>query len=219
MTTGLRSFSYARALPLLAWVLLVASCALQPPAADVPTLYDFGPPPSHARSNPAIPATVLVTPVRAPAWLDESGIVYRLLHENSSRPRVYAMSQWSAPPAALITDRLYSRFAAASQGAVSPGFSAQSDYTIRIQLEDFSQHFMAQDASSAVLKARASLLSSGERRLLAQREFELTRPAEPNAAGAVNALTVAVDAFTEELVRWIADGVRATRAEPASHTK
>jgi cholesterol transport system auxiliary component len=219
MTAGLRSFSYQPALLPLAWALLVASCALQPPAADLPTIYDFGPPPSHARSNPAIPATVLVTPVRAPAWLDESGIVYRLLHEDSSRPRVYAMSQWSAPPAALITDRIYSRFAAASQGAVSPGFSAQSDYTIRIQLDDFSQHFTAREASSAILKARASLLSSGERRLLAQREFEVTRPAGPNAAGAVNALTAAVDVFTEELVRWTADGVRAARAASAAGAK
>jgi cholesterol transport system auxiliary component len=214
MTARLR-FSCARALPPLASALLVASCALQPPAAEVPTVYDFGPPPSHARSNPAIPATVLVTRVRAPAWMDDTGIVYRLLHEDSSRLRVYAMSEWSAPPAELITDRVYSRFAAASQGAVSPGFSAQSDYTIRVQLEDFSQHFTTPAASSGILKARASLLSSGERRLLAQREFELTRPAAPNAAGAVNALTAAVDAFTEELVRWTADGVRAAPASVA----
>jgi cholesterol transport system auxiliary component len=162
---------------------------------------------------------VLVTRVRAPAWLDETGIVYRLIYQDTSRLRVYAMSEWSAPPAALITDRVYSRFAAASRGAVSAGFSAQSDYTIRIQLEDFSQHFTTQEASSAILKARASLLSSGERRLVAQREFELTRPASPNAAGAVNALTGAVDAFTEELVRWTAEGVRAARVTPASVAK
>jgi cholesterol transport system auxiliary component len=202
-----------RGWPLLACALVVSSCTLQGPVSDVPTTYDLGPPPSYTRSNPAIPATVLVTRVRAPSWLDESGIVYRLLYEDSSKPRVYATSQWSAPPAALITDRIYSRFAAESQGAVSPGFSAQSDFTIRLELEDFSQHFTAANESRVFFKVRASLLSSAERRLLAQREFELTRPAAPNAAGAVNALTAAVDAFTEELVRWTAENVRANAAD------
>ena len=185
MTAGLRPFANRRALLSLACVLLLSSCALQTPTSDTPTRYDFGPPPSHARSNPAIPAILLVTAVRAPSWLDETGIVYRLMYEDSSRPRVYAMSGWSAPPAALLTDRIYNRFAAASRGAVAPGFSAQSDYTIRLELEDFSQHFTARDESRVILKARASLLSSVERRLLAQREFELARPAAPNAPGAV----------------------------------
>lgn len=219
MTVELPSLLNARAVLALLCGLFISSCTLQAPTSDVPSVYDFGPPPVHARSNPAIPATLLVTPVRAPSSLDESGIVYRLLYEDSSRPRTYAMSRWSAPPAALLTDRIYNRFAAASRGAVSPGFSAQSDYTIRIELADFSQHFTTRDASRAILKARASLVSSGERRLLAQREFELTQPAAPNAAGAVSALTAAVDAFTEELVRWTADGVRAAQAAPAPNTK
>lgn len=203
----------------LACLMLVSSCALQAPTQDTPTSYDFGPPPSYTRSNPAIPATLLVTPVRGPAWLDESGIVYRLLYEDPSRPRVYAMSRWSASPAALITDRIYARFAAASQGAVAPGFSAQSDYTIRLELEDFSQHFTAHDSSQASLKVRASLVSSAERRLVAQREFVFARPAEPNAAGAVTSLTAAVDALAEELVKWTADNVRAAKAPRMSQEK
>jgi cholesterol transport system auxiliary component len=195
--------------------LLLASCSLPRPVSDVPAVYDLGPPTTYAKSNPAIPATVLVTRVRAPSWLDESGIVYRLLYEDASVVRVYAQSEWSASPAALITDRIYSRFAAASRGAIAPGFSAQSDFTIRLELEDFSQHFTAANESRVSLKARASLLSSVERRLLAQREFDFTRPAVPNAIGAVNALTAAVDAFTEELVRWTAENVRAQTAEAA----
>jgi cholesterol transport system auxiliary component len=216
MTAGARRPPRGRASLSIALLLLVSSCALERPTSAVPTLYDFGPPPSHARSNPAIPATLLVTRVRAPSWLDESGIVYRLLYEDASNPRIYSMSRWSAPPAALISDRIYGRFAAASHGAVAPGFSAQSDYTIRLQLEDFSQHFTAADQSTVVLKVRASLLSSSDRRLIAQREFEFGGPADPNAAGAVNALTSAVDAFTSELVRWTAENVRSAQSAPAS---
>jgi ABC-type uncharacterized transport system auxiliary subunit len=55
--------------------------------------------------------------------------------------------------------------------------------------------------------------------LLAQRDFEFSRPAAPNAAGAVNSLTAAVDAFTEELVRWTAENVRAAQAATASQTR
>lgn len=208
-----------RAFLTLASVFLTSSCAFQQPTSDIPTLYDFGPPPSHARSNPAIPATLLVTPVRSPPWLDENGIVYRLLYEGVPRPQVYATSRWSAAPAALITDRVYGRFAAAARGAVAPGFSAQSDFTVRVELEDFSQHFTAPKESRALLKARVSLLSSTERRLLAQREFDYARPAEPNAIGAVKSLTAAVDAFTDDLMQWTAESVRAARAARSSETK
>jgi cholesterol transport system auxiliary component len=217
--SGTRSRTFQRALLALASCVLASSCAFRQPTSDVPTLYDFGPAPSHARSNPAIPATLLVTPVRAPPWLDENGIVYRLLYEDVPRPQVYGMSRWSAPPAALMSDRIYSGFAAAAQGAVAPGFSAQSDFTLRIELEDFSQHFTTPEESSASLKARASLLSSTDRRLIAQREFDFRRPAAPNAVGAVKSLTAAVDAFTNELVQWTAENVRAARATGTAEAK
>ncbi|MGZ8262973.1 MAG: ABC-type transport auxiliary lipoprotein family protein [Burkholderiales bacterium] len=194
--------------------LLLASCAFERPTSDVPASYDFGPPPAHARSNPDIPATLLVTPVRAPAWLDENanGIVYRLLYEDASQPRVYAMSRWSAAPASLLTDRAYGRFAAAARGVVAPGYSVRSDYALRIELVDFSQHFTAPGESRAVVKARASLVSSAGRRLTAQREFDIVRPAAPNAQGAVKALTEAADTLVEELVKWTAENARVERS-------
>lgn len=194
----------------LAWVAIaLAACTFQRPTSDVPTSYDFGPPPAHARSNPAIPGTLLVTPVRAPAWLDDTGIVYRLLYEDASRPQVYAMSRWAALPAALVTERLHSRFAAAAQGVVAPGYSARSDYTLRVELDDFSQHFTAPAESRVLLRGRATLLSTEGRRVIAQREFDISRPAAGNAPGAVKALTQATDAFIEELVKLTAESVRA----------
>ena len=56
------------------------------PTSDVPASYDFGPPPPYTRSNPAIPGTLLIAPVRAPPRLDDTGIVYRLLYEDSRAP-------------------------------------------------------------------------------------------------------------------------------------
>jgi cholesterol transport system auxiliary component len=191
---------------------VLGSCAFERPTSDVPTTYDLGPPPSYARSNPGIPGILLVVPVGAPAWLDDSGIVYRLLYEDAARPRVYARSRWSASPPSLLTDRMYNRFAAEAKGVVAPGFSARSDYTVRVDLEDFSQRFTAPTQSRVNLKARASLLSGETRQLLAQREFDFERPAEPNAVGAVRALTAAADEFTEALAKWTADNVHAAPA-------
>ena len=136
-------------------------------------------------------------------------IVYRLLYEDSSRPQTYAMSRWAADPASLVTDRMRSRFAAASDGVVTPGYSVQSDYTLRVELEDFSQRFDAPGQSRGSLRARVSLLASHDRKLLAQRVFDVERPAAPNAPGAVKALTEATDAFLEELVKWTAQSARA----------
>ena len=186
----------------------LGACAFERPTSDVPVSYDFGPVPAYARSNPSIPGTVLVSRIRAPAWLDDDGIVYRLAYEDAARTHTYGMSRWAAEPADLLTDRLRSRIAAVANGVVSPAFGARSDYTLRVELEDFSQHFEAPGASRVLLRARATLLHSERRTLIAQREFDVARPAPPNASGAVKALTDATNEFLEELVKWAADSAR-----------
>ena len=191
-------------------VLAAAACTFnfERPAAAVPKTYDFGPPVEYARVNPSVPGTVLVAAVRAPVWLADEGIVYRLLYDEAARPRIYAYNRWAGAPADLIADRIRSRLVAVSRGVVGPTFSARSDYTLRVELEDFSHHFEAPGQARAVLRARASLLESDRRTLLAQRAFEVARPAAPNAEGAVKALTEATDAFIEELVKWTAENAR-----------
>ena len=189
----------------------LAACTFEAPVSAVPTLYDFGPPPAYARSNPAVPGTVIIAPVRAPAWLEDTGIVYRLLYEDAARTQTYATSRWAADPASLLTDRLRSRMAAIAGSVVAPTFGARSDYTLRVELEDFSQHFQAPSQSRVALRARATLLASEGRTVLAQQAFEVERPAQPSAPGAVKALAEAADAFTEELVKWTAANAKRTR--------
>jgi cholesterol transport system auxiliary component len=187
---------------------LAASCAFERPASPASTVYDLGPPRAYAKSNPALPGSVLVPMVRAPAWLDQTDIVYRLLYEDRSRPQPYALSRWAAEPASLVTDRLRTRLAAVAKGVVSPGYSVSSDYTLRVELDDFSQVFDAPGKSRAMLRARATLLDTSDRKLIAQRVFDVEREAPPNAPGAVNALTDATDAFIEELVKWAVQSAR-----------
>ena len=208
MPTSARAVASGRAAVVWLIAAVLGACAFERPATVLPATYDLGPQPAYARSTPAIIGTLLVPPVIAPAGLDESGIVYRLLYEDSAKPQIYAMSRWAAEPASLLTDRLRSRLAAASGGVITPGFSGRSDYTLRVELEDFSQRFDAPAQSRTTLRARVSLFGSTDRKLLAQRVFEVDRPAVANAPGAVKALTEATDAFLEELVQWTARNAR-----------
>ena len=59
-----------------------------------------------------------------------------------------------------------------------------------------------------MLRARVTLLASESHKLLAQRVFEIERPAPGNAPGAVKALTEATDAFIEECVKWAANNAK-----------
>ena len=191
-------------------VSMLAACAFERPTSDVPMSFDFGPTPQYTKTNPAIPATILVTPVRAPAWLEDNGIAYRLLYEDSARPRIYASNRWVAEPDELFAERLRNRLAAAAKGVVTPAFSARSDYTLRIELDDFSQHFSAPGQSRAVVRLRASLLQTERRTLLAQRMFEASRETTPNPAGAVKGLSDATEELIEALVKWTAENAQVT---------
>lgn len=199
-----------RALRILVLLLALAAgaCSLPKNEAILPTIHDLGPARAYAVSNPAIAATIALPQVTAPAWLDDSVIVYRLAYEDASRQHAYNTSRWAAAPAELLTERLRSRFGAVAKGAVSPLDSARSDYTLRVELRDFSQAFDAPGSSQVTVRARASLIATAERALVTQREFEVRRPAAPNADGAVKALTEATESFLEELVKWTVENAK-----------
>jgi cholesterol transport system auxiliary component len=194
---------------------LFSACSLPIPKVNDPiiaTTYDLGPPRAYQASNPAIPGTLSVPDVSGAEWLDQ-GIVYRLLYEDRAQPQVYTRSRWSADPASLLTERIRSRFAPVAKGVVSPLDSAKSDYTLRIELRDFSQSFESAAKSAAILRARATLIASADRTVLAQREFDVRRDAAPSAEGGVKALSEATDAFLEELVKWTVGSAKPTTKE------
>ena len=212
----MRAAAAARVLASCVIAALTAGCTFNRPESAVPVSYDLGPQPVYARSNPPLDGALLIPQVAAPPWLGEERIVYRLLYEDASRPQAYAMSRWTAEPASLVTARLRSRFAAISGGVVAPGYGARSDYTLRVELEDFSQKFEKPGESRVTLRARATLLATAERTLLAQHVFDFERPAQPNAAGAVKSLTEATEAFVEALAAWTVENARKRGRESVS---
>ncbi len=192
-------------------VAALAGCALGPQMKEQPASYDLGPPRSHAATNPGIQATLLLPEVTAPAWLDGQGIIYRLSYEDAARPQAYAHSRWAASPAALLTQRLRNRFAAAStSGIVTGSDGTRADYALRVELEDFSQSFNAPNASRVAVRARASLVNLAHRTLVAQRVFSVERLAPSHdARGAVTALGEASDDLFERLLEWAEERLRA----------
>ena len=192
-------------LPVLAFL---GACGIGPQVKELPASYDLGPQRSHVQENPRIRTVLLLPGVYAPAWLDSSGIIYRLNYQDTARPQAYANSRWAASPAQLLTQRIRSRFAAAAVGVVTGGEGARADYALRVELEDFSQSFDAADKSRVAMRARATLVDLASHALHAQRTFALERPAPPDAAGAVKALSETSDALIEELLEWTAQNLK-----------
>jgi cholesterol transport system auxiliary component len=192
---------------------LLAGCGLGP-AREAAVSYDLGPPAVRAANRPPIAALLLVPEVTAPAWLDGNGIVYRLAYDNNARPQAYAGSRWVSPPAALLTQRLRSRFAGAAGGVLTGGDGARADYALRLELEDFSQSFSAPDASAVALRARATLVRLADRMLVAQQVFSVDKAApSADARGAVAALGLASDDFIDALAQWTGEQVRAQKGK------
>ena len=190
---------FAVILPL---VLLLNGCAIGPPVREAVVNYDLGPQRTYAQASPAIKATLLVSAVAAPAWLDSTGIVYRLAYLDAARPQVYAQSRWVDSPAALLTQRVRGRFAAAGPVVVN-GDGARADYALRIEIEDFSQSFNAADRSQVAIRLRVTLVNLSTRALHAQRTFSVEQAAAPDAEGAARALAQAADAVIESLLEWV----------------
>jgi cholesterol transport system auxiliary component len=90
--------------------------------------------------------------------------------------------------------------------ADSGGVPAQ--YLLRVGLEEFSQVFDTPQSSHALVRLRASLVDQIKQRHLAQRAFDVTRPAGPNAEGGAQALAGAVDHALKQLLEWLASEIK-----------
>ncbi len=189
---------------------LLTGCATPKP---VLTQFDLGPLPAQASTAApdAAPDAALTTsqalPLslaepRAPTWLDNQRIYYRLDYDNPQQPRSYAQSRWSMSPANLFGQRLQARFAQAGIPVLPASAGAAQVPVLRIELHDFSQNFAAPGNSSGRVMLHAVVLQG--RTLLAQKTIVHTAPApSANALGGVAALTQASDAAIAEMLNWV----------------
>jgi cholesterol transport system auxiliary component len=199
---------YHKYMFLLIFLTSVAGCAIGPEKRDPPAVFDLGPQRTYAAATPVINATLLIPPVSASPWLDSPNIMYRLIYRDAGRPEAYAQHRWAMSPALLLTERLRGRFATATRGVVGIQDGARADYSLRIELEDFSQSFDAAESSKTTVRLRATLIEPNTRAFHAQKSFSVERPAPPNAPGAAQSLAAASDAVVEELVAWAAQRLK-----------
>ena len=194
-----------RALPMFLLACLLPGCSALPSAPVRPAVYDFGPgalTPS-AKTNPGLPPVVLQE-VTAPPALDSAAVLYRLAYSDAQQLRPYAQARWSMPPAQLVRQRLRESLSL-KRAVVNPGESSVP-LALRVELQEFSQIFDTTQASSGLVRLRATLIEAkgGADRLVAQQVFVVQRPAaSTDAPGGVRALMAATDAAVEEIGAWL----------------
>ncbi|OWW19817.1 ABC-type transport auxiliary lipoprotein family protein [Noviherbaspirillum denitrificans] len=185
-------------------VLLLAAalsgCAIVNRSESVATLYDLGPLTTQ-QGLPALPP-VSVAGVQMPAWLDSSMMFYRLDYANAQQPRAYAQARWTMTPAQLLTQHLKARIAQAGGVALAASDGALDVPVLRIEADDFTQHFASASESTGQVALRASLYRG--RALVAQRSFVRQSPAgSADAPGGAAALSVASDAAIGDIIQWL----------------
>ena len=187
-------------------VMMLAACSLGPEKKDAAATYDLGAASASPAGQPRIRASLLVHAVAAPGWLESNAIVYRLNYQDAARQLNYANSRWAAPAAAMLTQQLRARLAAASDGGiVNIADGARADYALRVELEEFSQVFDTAQTSRAVIVARASIVTVARRTLYVQKTFAAEKPAaSANAEGGVRALAGASGELVDAIVAWTA---------------
>jgi cholesterol transport system auxiliary component len=170
------------------------------------TLYDLGAlrAQQDKTASPALPPLppLSIAAVQVPAWLDSNMMYYRLHYANSLQPRPYSQARWTMPPGQLLTQQLKSRITQAGGVALSASDGAVDVPVLRIEADDFTQHFDSASQSVGQVALRASVYRG--RTLVAQRSFMRQAPA-PNAdaSGGAAALAAASDAVIADIIVWL----------------
>ncbi len=194
-------------------ILLLSGCAVTPTNTPL-TVYNFGLQQIPDTNNPAVHLTrktpsILIADVTSPIWLDSQAIQYRLAYHNPMQLYTYANSRWAATPAAMLTLQIRNRILTeTSNNVIKPGDGAQADYTLQIELNEFSQVFDSTDNSQATINLNASLINRKTRALIAQHHFNIQQKATTaDAAGGAKALIEASHKLTKHLIDWVTKGI------------
>lgn len=183
---------------------LLTGCTLLP-TKELTTvaIYDLGPAPITApQSVLSSPATIQLSAITAPTWLDTQAIHYRLAYHDPARVYTYAVSRWNAPPAELLTERFRQYFS--GKNAHYPRDRIAANYSLKISLTEFTQIFNSPDSSQVVIQLHAYLYEPYTHAPIAQQSFLRKQDTQTaDAAGAVAAFIVVSDNMLNELVQWL----------------
>jgi cholesterol transport system auxiliary component len=200
-------FTTTRRLVAASAALALSACALSQAPANK-AVYDFGAVATTtitAVGAPAFSSALTLAEVDAGLALDNTAVQYRLAYANPQELRPYALARWTMPPAQLIGQRVRSVLAARGP-VLAPGVGSAA-YTLKLELEEFSQVFSSPSASQGAMQLRATLLKGTT--LAAQRSFSAQMPAPTaDASGGVRALATAADEVAQQLSDWVGESMR-----------
>lgn len=187
-------------------LLALGGCGAASRQNIVPRHYTLGPPaPAATQTASHSNGPILrIAHIEMPAWLQGTGLYYRLAYRNGAVIAAYANSDWAAPPAGMLEQRLRDALANGGwRGIVGPASTTPADFTLQVNVDDFSQVFTAPGKSFGVLDATVTLDGANDA-LVAQRHFHF-RAAAPtaDAAGGVKALDAASRDFARQLRDWL----------------
>jgi cholesterol transport system auxiliary component len=173
-------------------VLALAGCGPLVSRPPAPALHDLG----SARASLQRIAGLRSIEVRSPSWLDGSAMHYRLAYESATRRDVYAFSRWAASPPEMLTVALR-QMLQTDDSSTGPGCR------LRVDIDEFIQHYDRPDSARALLSGRAVLSDVRGQRVLASLPFAISEPATgADAAAGVAASARAVDALGAQLAGW-----------------
>lgn len=178
-----------------------------------PARYSFDAVGQPAASDVRLHATIAVPEVTAPSWLRSDALVYRLDYRPRPRPVPYSLSEWEAPPAEMLTQRLHELISAANSGfTLSDLGDTKNGYQLEVALERFLQVFSRPGESHCIVTVTAMLIGPGDR-LLSQRTFSAERSAPSgDAAGGAYGLVQASDADLKQILDWVAAALQPVQA-------
>lgn len=186
----------AAALPLL------SGCALLS-LPDPVQMYHFGgQAPAEARAPIAQPVAMGLRRVEMP----QASRTDRLVGVTGSEVAYIKGARWVSPADDLYTEALENAFAARAQRVrlVGPRELTTAERSLDVDMRAFEARYDAPGAApSAVITARAQILSREDRSVIAERTFSVTRPASENRVSAiVQAFEAATADINAQIVDW-----------------
>ncbi|MBC3882770.1 membrane integrity-associated transporter subunit PqiC [Undibacterium sp. LX40W] len=184
---------------LVALLLLLAACA----TSNTTQSFDFGPGVATSKSSTLELKNVkwVITNIQVPDSLDGNAMLYRLNYENPLALKPYAHSRWSASPAQLLNLRLKQAINQAGGAGLSASDGIKDVPLLRIELDEFAQHFSTPQRSQAHIQLRVGLVYKNN--LLAQKSFSSEVDANTaDAKGGAIAMSHASDQIIQKILQW-----------------
>lgn len=164
-------------------LLLLASGCIYTPSQLA--LHDFG----VSRATPL--SSPVAISVKAPQWLSDQAIHYRLLYSSPTQVRAYTLDRWLAPVPELFQQKLLSS-------------GKNFNYALVIQLVDFEQQFVAPDKARVLVGFTAEAWSLDNTRLIGKQKFLLEQPTvTADANGAVNGFATLTGQAADRIQQWL----------------